>query len=96
MISEEHTVEEQAVVDRMVEDRQAVLLVGETARELLVPVSALPAGTQPGMWLKVEFDGDQLISATIDEEYTQQVLERVKEKLAQLRKRGRSRHENTP
>jgi hypothetical protein len=48
------------------------------------------------MWLKVEFDGDQLISATIDEEYTQQVLERVKEKLAQLRKRGRSRHENTP
>jgi len=89
-------VEDRAVVDRIVEDSQAVLLLGETARELLVPVSALPAGTQPGMWLKVEFDGEQLISATIDEEYTQQVLERVKEKLSLLRKRGRARHANNP
>lgn len=88
--------EDRAVVDRIVEDSQAVLLLGETARELLVPVSALPAGTQPGMWLKVEFDGEQLISATIDEEYTQQVLERVKEKLSLLRKRGRARHANNP
>jgi len=41
------------------------------------------------MWFKVEFDGDQLITAVIDEEYTQRVLERVKKKLVQLRKRGR-------
>jgi hypothetical protein len=84
MVMEEH-----AVLDRIVDDRQAVLLVSETSREHIIPLSVLPTGVQPGMWLKVVFDGDQLITAVIDEEYTQQVLERVKKKLVQLRKRGR-------
>lgn len=81
--------EEHAVLDRIVDDHQTVLVVGDTEREHIVPLSVLPPDTRSGMWLVVEFEDDQLISAVIDDEYTQQVLERVKKKLVQLRKRDR-------
>jgi len=85
--------EEHAVLDRIVDDHQAVLLVGETEREHIVPLSVLPPDTRSGTWLTVEFEGDRLITAVIDEERTQQILERVKRKLAQLRKRSRRSHQ---
>lgn len=78
-----------AVIDRVEETRWAVLLVGEGAREVVVPVTSLPSKAKPGMWLNVELEGDQLISVEIDEAYTQEVRERVEKKRVLLQKRGR-------
>lgn len=49
-----------AVVDRVVDDAAgralAVLLVGEDAREVVVPASTLGDLAEPGRWLRVDLD----------------------------------------
>lgn len=79
---------EQAVIDRIVDGRHAVLLVGEQEAERVVPRERLPHGSGPGMWLRVRFEGDQLVEAMIDEAETERARARVHEKLEALRRRG--------
>lgn len=47
-----------AVVDRIVDGRHAVLLVGEAEVELHVDVTLLPEGTSEGDWLRIGFSAD--------------------------------------
>ena len=81
--------EARASIDRIVDRRHAVLLVGDGPTERIVPVTQLPEGAREGMWLRVRFDGDDLVEAAIDEEYTEEVTERIKGKMDQLKSRGR-------
>ncbi|MEX1028136.1 MAG: DUF3006 domain-containing protein [Candidatus Paceibacterota bacterium] len=81
--------EEKAVIDRIEDGEQAVLLVGEDERERIVPVSSLPDDAKAGNWLKVRFDGDELVEAVVDLEETERVKERISDKMARLRQRGR-------
>ncbi len=87
---------EKAVVDRIVDNQHAVLLVGEEEVEHIVPVNLLPDGTGPGMWLHVQFEDDVLVDAVVDVEETEQVKKRIEEKLARLRRRGRRTRRNKP
>jgi hypothetical protein len=57
---------EKAVVDRIVDDRQAVLLVGEAELERIVLLAQLPAQAAEGVWLQVVFEGEQLVEAAVD------------------------------
>jgi len=74
-----------AVIDRF-EGNNAVLSVGEENRQIVVPRKSLPKGIREGVWLQVEVEGDQLISAEIDEEETARMRERIAEKLERLRR----------
>ena len=74
-----------AVIDRFEED-QAVLLVGDQERKLIVPRKSLPRGSKEGHWLKLELDGDRLVNALIDQEETSKARQRIAGKLARLRK----------
>ena len=47
-----------AVVDRIVDGRHAVLLVGAGEVELVVDVARLPEGTVEGDWLRVDLTAD--------------------------------------
>lgn len=47
-----------AVVDRIEDDTSAVLHVGPDEVELIVDVALLPAGTEEGDWLRLEFRAD--------------------------------------
>lgn len=76
---------EKAVIDRFEED-QAVLLIGDQERKLVVPRKSLPRGVKEGHWLRVEMDGERLVSAAIDEEETAKVKQRIAEKLERLRR----------
>ena len=76
---------EKAVIDRF-EEGQAVLLVGEQERKLVVPRKSLPKGAKEGQWLKVELDGERLVSAAIDQEETARARQRIAEKLERLRR----------
>lgn len=76
---------EKAVIDRF-EEGQAVLLVGDQQRKMVVPRKSLPRGVKEGHWLKVELDGERLVSSAIDEEETAKVRERIAEKLERLRR----------
>lgn len=76
---------ENAVIDRF-EGDLAVLLVGELERQVVVARSALPQGSREGHWLQVEFAGDKLVSAAIDEAGTARAKERIAQKLERLRR----------
>jgi len=82
-------VQEQAVIDRIVDGKHAVLLVGEQEVERIVPVEMLPNGAREGTWLTVSFRDDQLVHAEIDVGRTEAVRERIADKLNRLRARGR-------
>lgn len=77
--------EEKAVIDRF-EGAQAVLLVGDNERQVVIPRKSLPKEAKEGKWLKVELDGEKMVSAVIDEEKTARARQRIMEKLTRLRK----------
>ncbi|MFH0729366.1 MAG: DUF3006 domain-containing protein [Pseudomonadota bacterium] len=76
---------ERAVIDRFEEER-AVLLVGDQERQMVVLRKSLPKGAKESHWLKVEFEGAELVSAAIDEEETARIRQRIAEKLERLRR----------
>lgn len=76
-----------AVIDRIIGD-QAVLLIGEDgSRRIDVPLSQLPPEAQEGSHLKVDLDGETLLSAQIDPEAQENAQQRIADKLARLRKK---------
>ena len=52
---------EKAAVDRF-EGEKAVLLVGDQGRQLVVDGALLPGSTREGDWLKVELEGDKVVT----------------------------------
>lgn len=84
--------EEQAVLDRVVDGAHAVLLVGPRERELVVPASELPAETRSGSWLRVRTAGDGSVTIRPDAEATARATGRIRDKMEQLRRRGRGDH----
>jgi hypothetical protein len=82
-------VSDRAVIDRIVEGRQAVLLVGASETERVVPVNRLPAGVGEGTWLRVRFAGEDLVEAEVDAGETERTKQRIEAKLERLRRRGR-------
>ena len=74
---------EEAVVDR-IEEGIAVLLVGRDEREVSVPVTALPAGTQSGVVLRVTLVNGNLVEAKVDAQATKDRRKRVQAKLDRL------------
>lgn len=81
--------EAKAVLDRIEDQQHAVLLVGEQQHERVVPANTLPAGTKPGDWLRVRFEGDAVLAISVDLQETEQTQQRIADKLARLRQRGR-------
>lgn len=78
-----------AVIDGIIDDVHVVLLVGTDEVERVVHRSLLPEGASEGTWLRVRFEGEQLVFAAIDEEATTEATSRVSAKLELLRGRGR-------
>ena len=76
---------QKAVIDRFEGDK-AVLLVGDESRPVVVERKSLPKKVREGTWLQVEIDGDSVLSATIDDEETARVKQRIADKLAALRR----------
>lgn len=80
--------ETKAVVDRIEEGSQAVLLVGEDEREFIVPAERLPEGAGAGSWLQVAVEESELTIRGIDRGEEEATGRRIDEKLARLRQRG--------
>ena len=79
--------ETKAVVDRIEEGSQAVLLVGEEEREFIVPAERLPEGAGAGSWLQVGVEGSELTIRGIDRDEEDAVKQRIEDKLTRLRQR---------
>lgn len=80
-------IKQSAVIDRIVDNTTAVLLLGEEQAQFLCPVDRLPQGSAEGMWLAVEIKDGRLIRAEVDFEKNREMQNRIRAKLALLRKR---------
>ncbi|GAA0348570.1 DUF3006 domain-containing protein [Bacillus horti] len=74
------------VIDRIVDQRLAVLLVDEQ-EELIVPIEELPSDVFEGSWLIVTFDGEKRIHVEKDMKKTVESKQRIATKLEQLREK---------
>jgi hypothetical protein len=78
-----------AVIDRIVDGKHAVLLVGESEEEQVVSCSLLPEGVDEGSWLNVQFEGDQVVSIEVDQDETEKRKRRIQDKMNSLRQRSK-------
>ncbi len=82
---------QKAVVDRFVDGKYAVLLIGDKEEELNVSIKELPEGTLEGTWLKVEVADEQLLSAVLDHDKNSVVKKGIQDKMAILKKQKSSK-----
>lgn len=78
-----------AIVDRIEDGDQAVLLVGQEEKEMIVKLSSLPPGVKDGVCLQLVLENDQIVTATIDLEQTNQLTEQSSQKMLLLKQKGR-------
>ena len=80
---------EKAVIDRIVDGKTAVILVGEDERLYHYPAEKLPEGAAEGIRVKVEISEGQIVSLEVDQGETDIARKRIQEKMDRLRQRGR-------
>lgn len=78
---------QKAVIDRLVDKKQVVLLVGEQETEYILSIDKLPSGAKEGTWLKVRLSGADIDYLEIDKEETNEIKTRINNKLELLKKR---------
>ncbi|HHU62296.1 MAG: DUF3006 domain-containing protein [Bacillota bacterium] len=73
-----------AVIDRIVDGKIAVLLVGEEQRQLNVPIKDLPSGIREGLWLKILLQDEKVLKVETDLDKTEEMKKRISAKRALL------------
>lgn len=81
---------EKAVIDRIVDGKHAVLLVGKDEQQYIIPVEQLPQGAQEGSWLEVLLEEGSTQEIRLLMEDTEKIKRRIEDKMSLLRKRGSS------
>jgi hypothetical protein len=79
---------EKAVIDR-IEEGFAVLILEASEDKLIIPDSRLPADAREGQWLQISFseggEGQEIESVEFDPAKTEEVRQRIEDKLSRLR-----------
>ncbi|KMK77990.1 DUF3006 domain-containing protein [Alkalihalobacillus pseudalcaliphilus] len=83
--------ETKAVLDRIEDQKFAVLLVGEKEEEMIIPKEQLPTGSKEGMWFSISIVDDQIEQIRIDEQVTEARKDAISQKMALLKKRKTSK-----
>jgi hypothetical protein len=78
---------QKAVIDRIIDKKQAVLLLGDKETEYILSIDRLPTGAKEGTWLKVKLSGSDIDSLEIDEKESTEVRNRINDKMELLKKR---------
>lgn len=80
-----------AVVDRLTDNGQALLLVESLQEQFHVDVATLPVGSGVGTWLVAEIVEGKVLSLSIDEEKTVEMKKEIGDRLARLQSKKSSR-----
>ncbi|MBU9721478.1 MULTISPECIES: DUF3006 domain-containing protein [Bacillaceae] len=80
-----------AVVDRIVDGKHVVLLIGDEEEEKVVPLNKFPDEIKEGTWLIIDFSDtnkDIIQKISIDQRETDTRKQRIKSKMELLRERS--------
>ncbi len=80
-----------AYFDRIANNDQAVLLVESIQKDILLPTSLLPAGSEPGNWFLIMLQDEEITSIELDEAKTKQMENDIQNRLKRLQSRKKSR-----
>ncbi|ANU24478.1 DUF3006 domain-containing protein [Planococcus donghaensis] len=72
------------ILDRIEDERYAVILVEEEGLELILPANRLPAGSQVDSWFTIDVENGQL-AVTLDHETSFIKTSQAEELMARLR-----------
>jgi hypothetical protein len=78
---------DRGVIDRIVDGRTAVVLVGPEEDELHVPVDALPDGAEASSWVVLDLEVDPPAVTGVDHDRTEARARDVEDRLARVRAR---------
>lgn len=76
--------------DRIEEESLAVIIVEELNKQFIKPVSELPEGSSPGMWLDLTIVDNTIMSMTINKEATITAQQRTNELMSKLHTKSRT------
>lgn len=76
-------------LDRIEDEKHAVILIEENNQEIIIPVIDLPEGSKEKTWLRLKEDNGSYRVIAIDEEKTIQESKRSEDLMAQLRARSK-------
>ncbi|MDQ0255451.1 hypothetical protein J2S74_002833 [Evansella vedderi] len=77
-----------AVIDRIVDDKYAVIIVGDEENEHVIPLEQVVDGAKEGTWLHVVIKNNKIIEMLIDQETTNSTKRRIQNKMELLRRRS--------
>jgi hypothetical protein len=82
-----------AVIDRIVDQKHAVLLVGDKETEIIVSTGMLPPEAVEGSIVQIELDNkNQVTKLVLDQKETNEVKDRVSSMMEKLQGNKRSRY----
>jgi len=79
------------MLDRIEDDIHAVILLEEQNREIVIPASVLPEGSEVHTWFTIIMEEGEIVSIEVDESLTQAKAARAQNLMRRLRSRSRSR-----
>jgi hypothetical protein len=77
------------VLDRIEDNKFAVILVDELRKEFVIPKDQLPDGTKPNAWLDLTITDDNITSVRLNKEATSVEEEKVENMMNKLRSKSR-------
>ncbi|MCP8615934.1 DUF3006 domain-containing protein [Salirhabdus salicampi] len=80
-----------AVVDRIVDGKHAVLLVGQKEKEIIIDAVRLPEKAIEGTWVTIKQKGEDVEVISINDNETVETKQRIENKMDLLRQKKGSR-----
>lgn len=80
-----------AYLDRFTNSEEALLIVESLHKEFHVAQSFLPAESTRGTWFVVEVQDDEITSIAIDIEKTNEMKEKIGDRMARLQSKKKSK-----
>lgn len=77
------------VLDRIVDDEHAVILVEQLGKEFVISSSLLPEGSKEGTWFTLVLNEDTIVKMDIDQVQTDFIKGVIDDKLNKLRSKSK-------
>ncbi|TWT02393.1 DUF3006 family protein [Planomicrobium sp. CPCC 101079] len=79
------------MLDRIEDGSNAVILLEEYGREIVIPASQLPEGSQVHSWFTITMNEGEVVSIEVDENLAKAKAARAKNLMQRLRSKSGSR-----
>lgn len=77
-------------LDRIEDNKRAVILVEELGKEYIINVARLPDGSKEGTWFDLTIEDDQIIKLVINEEMKKEMENKINNIMDELRNKNKS------